>query len=173
MIVQSTYSNGILSKFIIMYHGNSINWEIQNYKLDDFPFYLNQEDRKTKKPWLLMFWCGSGYGVDAFVVFANGEREAKSEAFQRLRSRCPQIIWTYDEALKQCQDIALDNWESSDDPDDPFGVYSTFEETFIEDEENELCALEENFMCEEITDKVIINKINNFLNKIENGNTSK
>lgn len=152
---------------VIMYHGNFINWEIQNYKLDDFPFYLNPEDRKTKKPYLLNFWCGSGGLVDAFVVFSNSEREAKSEAFPRLRGRCPQIIWTYDEALKQCQDIALDNWESSDDPDDPFGVYSTFEETFIEDEENELCALAENFMCEKITDKVIINKITNFLNKIE------
>lgn len=151
-----------------MYHGNSINWEIQNYKLDDFPFYLNPEDRKTKKPWLLNFWCGSGYGVDAFVVFANGEREAKSEAFPRLRMRCPKIIWTYDEALKDCQDIAIDDQDY-----DPDKMYEIFDNRYVEDDFSELCALSENFCCVEITDKVIINKITNFLNKIENGNTSK
>lgn len=156
---------------VIMYHGNFMNWEINTHERDDFPFYLNPEDRKTKNPWLLKFWCGSGYPIDCFVVFANDIHEAIAEAFPRLRGRCPQIIWTYDEALKQCQDIALDNQVESDNPDDPFGIYSTFEETFIEDEENELCALQENFEAREITDKAIINKITNFLNKIENGNT--
>ncbi len=168
MIVQSTYSNGIQFKFIIMYHGNSMNWEIQNYKLDDFPFYLNPEDRKTKKPWLLKFWCGSGGLVDCFVVFANSEREAKSEAFPRLRGRCPQIIWTYDEALKDCQEIAIDDQDY-----DPGKIYEIFDNRYVEDDFCELGALSENFGCVEITRKDIINKITNFLNKIENGNTSK
>lgn len=154
-----------------MYHGNSINWEINTHEQDYFPFYLNPNDRETKKHWLLKFWCGKGYPLDCFVVFANDIYEAMSEAFQRLRGRCPQIIWTYDEALKLCQDIAIENKILSNDPEDPFGIYSTFDETFVQDEDLELCALQENFFCEEITDNEIINKINNFLNKSKNGNT--
>lgn len=33
-----------------MYHGNSIEWEINTHEQDYFPFYLNPNDRKTKKP---------------------------------------------------------------------------------------------------------------------------